>query len=825
MREIRFETDSDASVPHIHEEMEILFVLSGRVAVMVDRVNFVLGPEDFVIFNSFEHHELYVASGSHTLSAYLSPDLLKQASLGNISCCSKLMPEKADYLRQIRIKLALIYKNHYETAEDRYLYVMAQIYELLSILRAQFYVGETAQASEGDSRQMLRVLRFISEHYREPFSLQDAADDSYLSKSYLSTKFHDYVGLSFSDYVRKKRLGRAAYDLAYTEHSVLQIALDCGFSNVNTFIINFRDEYQMTPGEYRRKQPAVREIVQVSVEAETPAGQNAYIYMALLKYAGMEETQLPLNKKYLSSIHVEADVRWDRGAFNCVHNIVIHVGWAELLFHENVQKAIRTAVNRIGFRFLMFHGILDDTLDVYHEDGEGNQLLSFTYVDLCLDFVLRTKAKPWLELGYTPARLVEEPANIFGNSCINLPDNLDKWKMLVCGLMEHLMDRYGLEELLTWRFMASSAVFAAYGVFPLERYFEYYKATYDCMKEILPGGYLSAGGFDTGFLVADEAHDLARFVQYCKENGCMPDAVNVQCFSCDYGQDERGAIEKKLSDRASMQDEPARISRDPSVLAHQLAACRECMDENGCQDTPIVVNSWNSTLWQCDLGNDTCYKSAFIIKNYLENVSGTDGIAYNYLTDNSERLVFQSGIFHGGFGLLTYQGIPKAGYRAFWILSTFAKNSEVLLQKGDGYVLTRSMNGRTVQILLYYYCHYDPETHITVALPRQEQCSTDRYLGFERNGIKNMEITLSNLDTGYYHKYSYIINRDSGSSYDAWMDMGFPEQLNELQEEYLESVSVPKEEYDAAFIDNSGKLLLSAALDEHEVRLIILKKK
>lgn len=67
MEEIRFEYDCDVSVPHFHNELEILYVLSGRMGVMLAGSNYLLKQEDFSVFNPFEIHEMYREAGCHTL--------------------------------------------------------------------------------------------------------------------------------------------------------------------------------------------------------------------------------------------------------------------------------------------------------------------------------------------------------------------------------------------------------------------------------------------------------------------------------------------------------------------------------------------------------------------------------------------------------------------------------------------------------------------------------------------------------------------------------------------------------------------------------------
>lgn len=94
MENIRFETDCMEDGIHQHKEMEILFVLQGRCAVFMNNKNFILKPEDFVVFNPFESHQLYREDGSHTLSFYISMEFLTETGTKSVSCVSVLQPEK-----------------------------------------------------------------------------------------------------------------------------------------------------------------------------------------------------------------------------------------------------------------------------------------------------------------------------------------------------------------------------------------------------------------------------------------------------------------------------------------------------------------------------------------------------------------------------------------------------------------------------------------------------------------------------------------------------------------------------------------------------------
>lgn len=660
-------------------------------------------------------------------------------------------------------------------------------------------------------------MSYIGQHYSESISLQDAADFVYLSKSHLSRKFQKVLGIGFSDYLRDLRIDKAVQLLLTTSKSITEIALGCGFSNSNIMNINFKEKFGETPSEYRKNHSDNQE---ADFEDST---QNLISFMSLLKYAAYEETTMPLGKKQQHPTQIQIDIQHSIGELNLCHKNVISVGWAEAIQSENIRSALRRAVKDIGFEYISFHGMLDDTLDVYHENEYGEPTLNFTYLDMLFDFILTLGIKPWVEFGFTPLKLVENVTNMFGSSCINLPKNLHKWKFLVEGFMEHFIDRYGTEELRTWKYLPSPAIYVSYNVFSMKEYLEYYACTFFAVRKLLPDAYIIACSIDLGFITLDGPDFYVEFLDYCKHHDCVPDEFTAQCFQCDYSEVSRTETEDKISAKGEWQKgEPAKISNDPDILKHELAIFRHILDEHGFADRAISITAWNSTIWQGDLGNDTCFKAACIIKAFLENAGSVNAINYSHLTDNTERRIMNSNIFHGGYGLITYQGQPKAAYYTYTFLNQL---ENILLNKGDGYIVTCTKDRKQIQILLYHYCHYNEETHITYTLPDIEQRAIDRYYGFVSKGVRGFRLYLTGMAEGFYDKQSYSISREHGSSYDAYMAMGAPKTLSEKQKIYLESVSVPGHQFERMMVDSSGELLLSAVLDEHEVRLITLEKR
>lgn len=96
------------------------------------------------------------------------------------------------------------------------------------------------------------ALRFMEEHLHEDMSRDDVANVACLSPSHFSRVVKQTFGHSFTDLLAKMRVDKARELLARTDASLIQVCLDCGFSDPSYFAKVFRKYTGRTPGEYRR---------------------------------------------------------------------------------------------------------------------------------------------------------------------------------------------------------------------------------------------------------------------------------------------------------------------------------------------------------------------------------------------------------------------------------------------------------------------------------------------------------------------------------------------------------------------------------------------
>lgn len=96
-----------------------------------------------------------------------------------------------------------------------------------------------------------RALEYIQNNLHRDITLDEVANNVYISSTYLSHLFTKCIGMTFSQYVVNARIDKSKNLLANTSHSVMDIALECGFNSQSYFSNVFKKLVNVTPKEYR----------------------------------------------------------------------------------------------------------------------------------------------------------------------------------------------------------------------------------------------------------------------------------------------------------------------------------------------------------------------------------------------------------------------------------------------------------------------------------------------------------------------------------------------------------------------------------------------
>lgn len=100
-------------------------------------------------------------------------------------------------------------------------------------------------------RQVLLVLEYINEHLNQDIKLADLAALLSMSQFHFSHLFKQSIGTAPYQYLLQQRVERAKQLLKQTDQSIMDIALECGFSSHSHLSKQFRQFTGMTPKAYR----------------------------------------------------------------------------------------------------------------------------------------------------------------------------------------------------------------------------------------------------------------------------------------------------------------------------------------------------------------------------------------------------------------------------------------------------------------------------------------------------------------------------------------------------------------------------------------------
>lgn len=99
-----------------------------------------------------------------------------------------------------------------------------------------------------------RVLDYIEAHLAEPLSVEQLSQVAHFSRFHFHRQFAEYVGTGVARYILLLRLRRATHRLAFDRRArVIDIALEAGFENPESFTRAFRNLFGQSPSAFRRQ--------------------------------------------------------------------------------------------------------------------------------------------------------------------------------------------------------------------------------------------------------------------------------------------------------------------------------------------------------------------------------------------------------------------------------------------------------------------------------------------------------------------------------------------------------------------------------------------
>lgn len=818
---IKFFLDNNGIIlPHWHQSIELLFVLSGNVEVTLKEQKFNLVEDDILLINCYDIHSLHsekcaLAVFQINLSMF-NEKIINENTL-RFHCNSSTTKDKSKFNTLKKILAQMIKAN---LEEGIYLEILIKsysyrlLYELISVFGIEYAEDSSISDRQYNLNRLFEILDYININYKEKLSLSSIAENYFLSIPYLSKIFKKYIGVNFSEYLNNIRLSHAVTDLIESEMSIESISSKNGFPNARAFVSSFKNKYDLLPSQYRKNKNKLKSpsnTIKNGIVDYSTFEQHSYL-SKLAKYLN-KDSELTYSQLKKSQLVDLGEIDSQKKIKNLSHNFkhITCVGKAKHILYKDIQDMLKTIQKDINFKFIKFHGILDDDMMVYSEDKDGNMNLSFTYIDKVIDFLLSVNLKPFIELSFMPKALARDLTHtMFQNpSIISPPKNMDSWNYLIDNFTKHLINRYGYSEVKTWPFCLWNEPDSPPSMFGFKDdndFFELYKNTYKIVKKHIPNIIFGGPSIMSETLIDNPW--IEEFGAYCSQNNCHPDFFNFHFYPLE---------SIPTINEANLQQKPYLIlNKSENILKETISKINSTLQKFSFNKVPLFMTEWNSSVSHRDLLNDTAFKGSYLAKNILENYDELNSFGYWVLSDFIEECKIPQDLFHGGLGLFTYNKIKKPPY---YVLSMLNKLGDSLIARGEGYFITKE--NYNYVIILYNYQHF---SNLYASGELFDMTFTNRYTPFVNTKIKKFIFTLYNLEFNEYVLKESIVNKNYGSCFDKWLDMGAYPLENPEEIQILSNLSNPLiKKQSIKTIE--GKFTLNTELEPHEVRLIELKPK
>ncbi len=250
---------------HLHGETEILCVVRGSCAVNLAGRSIAADTGDVILLNPHESHEIVSGGGGADfivlqLSRHLFQDYypaMESSYFAENDIGKALGDKKAEFWN-----LALhLTQNYIEAKSGFQLRCVAAAAAILALLFENVPHTLCSEVEYLDRKKAVarteRLAAYIDENYRYGISLSALAEKEGLTPTYLSHFFVDKFGVTFREYVNNIRFENALRLMSAPKMSMIEIAMQSGFSDVKYMTRTFAARFGCTPKEYRKNRQSL----------------------------------------------------------------------------------------------------------------------------------------------------------------------------------------------------------------------------------------------------------------------------------------------------------------------------------------------------------------------------------------------------------------------------------------------------------------------------------------------------------------------------------------------------------------------------------------
>ncbi|ANC78895.1 AraC family transcriptional regulator [Fictibacillus phosphorivorans] len=123
-------------------------------------------------------------------------------------------------------------------------------------------------------KSMNDALQYMEDHLQYEIDFAEVARRAYCSEYHFKRMFSFLAGISLSEYVRRRRLTLAAFELQNSDIKVIDVAVKYGYSSPDSFTKAFQQMHGITPSEARKNGHSLKAFPRMSFQLSVKGGSE-----------------------------------------------------------------------------------------------------------------------------------------------------------------------------------------------------------------------------------------------------------------------------------------------------------------------------------------------------------------------------------------------------------------------------------------------------------------------------------------------------------------------------------------------------------------------
>ncbi len=253
---------------HWHDEIEIIYMIQGRVKVGVNNKTYDLEAGDILLISSGDiHYFLLECTTANRIVIQFNLAIFdnfasimsERKEIRPIFDCSKRL--STEWSQDVKIEMENqimgIAKEYNQKEEGYKLALKARLYDLVVLLLRKVPMESLSLEEESRHRETLSRLEtifgFVEDNYLADITLEQMAKVAGFSVYHFARFFKGNTGITFGQYLSNFRITKAEWLLMENEHSITEISYRCGFNSIKTFNRVFKQLKGYSPSEYKKQ--------------------------------------------------------------------------------------------------------------------------------------------------------------------------------------------------------------------------------------------------------------------------------------------------------------------------------------------------------------------------------------------------------------------------------------------------------------------------------------------------------------------------------------------------------------------------------------------